>query len=105
MLLCRYDLERAGRTTGACNHLRYHRSRRGRATGEPIEVECYAGSRGEQTPRRLRFADGRVEDVDVVRRWLTPEARGFELRACGGRRYAVLQSPATHAWELVEQSR
>lgn len=72
--------------------------------GEPIDVDCYAGARGDETPRRLRFADGRVEDVDVVRSWLTPEARAFELRARTGRRYAVQQSLVMLTWEIVEQS-
>ena len=43
-----------------------------------VDVDCYAGSRGEETPRRLRIGDGLVEAV--VDRWQTPDHRGFRVR-------------------------
>ena len=56
-----------------------------------IRVECYAGYRGEETPRCLVF-DGRAVDVaEVVDRWLAPEHRYFKLRGADDAVYIVLE--------------
>ena len=39
-----------------------------------IGVECYAGYRGEQTPRTLILGDRRIGVVEVVDAWLAPGA-------------------------------
>ena len=38
-----------------------------------IHVECYAGHRGEQTPRALILGDRRIDVAEVVDAWLAPE--------------------------------
>ena len=48
-----------------------------------IRVECYAGHRGEQTPRVLILGDRRVEVTEVVDAWLAPEHRYFKFRRMG----------------------
>ena len=45
-------------------------TRRARGLGSTIQVECYAGHRGEQTPRCLTLGSRRVEVVEVVDAWL-----------------------------------
>ena len=42
---------------------------------EPVRVECYAGGRGEETPRRLWSARGWHELV-VLERWVSEAAEG-----------------------------
>jgi len=66
-----------------------------------IEVECYAGYRGEETPRRLRFDDRKIEVVEVVDRWLAPDHRYFKLRGRDGASYIVRHDVISAAWELV----
>jgi hypothetical protein len=44
-----------------------------------LSVECYAGHRGEETPRQIRFGDRVVEVREVVDRWLAPEHRYFKV--------------------------
>ena len=40
-----------------------------------VAVDCYAGSRGEETPRRFRLGDQLIEIEAVVERWRTPDHR------------------------------
>lgn len=47
-----------------------------------VGVECYAGHRGEQTPRTLILGDRRIAVAEVVDAWLTAKfSRLLELRA------------------------
>jgi hypothetical protein len=39
-----------------------------------IEVECYAGHRGEQTPRTLILAGRRIAVAEVLDAWLATTA-------------------------------
>jgi hypothetical protein len=66
-----------------------------------LEVECYAGYRAEETPRALRFADRRVQVVDVIDRWLAPDHRYFKLRGDDGGTYIVRYDTERDEWELT----
>lgn len=66
-----------------------------------IEVECYAGYRGEETPRVIRFRDRAVAVVEVVDRWLAPDHRYFKLRGEDGGRYIIRHDLDRLEWELV----
>lgn len=66
-----------------------------------IRVECYAGYRGEETPRCLVF-DGRAVTVtEVVDRWLAPEHRYFKVRGEDDAVYIVRHDVPTDAWDMV----
>ena len=73
------------------------------AATEPIQlvVECYAGYRGEQEPRRLWFGERSVNVNAVLDRWLAPEHRYFKLSADDGATYIVRQDNASRLWELT----
>jgi hypothetical protein len=49
-----------------------------------IGVECYAGHRGEQTPRTLMLGDRRIVVAEVLDAWLAPDYRYFKLRCEDG---------------------
>ena len=49
-----------------------------------IQVECYAGHRGEETPRWLQIGDRRLEVVAILDRWLAPEHRYFKCEQATG---------------------
>jgi hypothetical protein len=66
-----------------------------------ISVECYAGYRGEETPRRFSFGERPVRVVRVVARWVTPDYRYFKLEGNDGRAYVLRQNVARGNWELV----
>jgi len=74
-----------------------------------IRVECYAGHRGEETPRRIvlgqETASGRQVDVcAVLDAWLAPDHRYFKVKGDDGAVY-ILRHSADRGWELVMMDR
>jgi hypothetical protein len=60
-----------------------------------VGVECYAGYRGEQTPRTLVLGDRRIPVAEVVDAWLAPDYRYFKLKGDDGIRIscAMMSDP------------
>jgi hypothetical protein len=65
-----------------------------------IGVECYAGYRGEETPRAILLGDRRLQVVEVLDRWLAPDHRYFKVRADDGDTYIVRQDTSSGEWTL-----
>jgi hypothetical protein len=65
-----------------------------------VEVECYAGHRGEETPRRFSLGHRPVEVVEVIDRWYGPDHRYFKLRGNDGAIYLLRHDEALDRWEL-----
>jgi hypothetical protein len=66
-----------------------------------IRVECYAGHRGEETPRAIVVGERRIEVRDVLDQWLAPDHRYFKLRGDDGNTYIVRNDVAARSWELT----
>jgi hypothetical protein len=66
-----------------------------------IGVECYAGHRGEQTPRTLILGDHRIAVAEVVDAWLAPDHRYFKLRGEDRNLYLVRHDERSDTWELT----
>src|SRR5213594_1677704 len=66
-----------------------------------VGVECYAGHRGEQTPRTLILGDRRIAVADVLDAWLAPDHRYFKLRGADGHTYLVRHDERSDTWELT----
>ena len=66
-----------------------------------IEVECYSGHRGEETPRRIRFAGRNVEIIEVIDCWLAPDHRYFKVRGSDQGIYIIRHEPTRWKWELA----
>jgi hypothetical protein len=66
-----------------------------------VGVECYAGHRGEQTPRTLILGDRRIAVAEVVDAWLAPDYRYFKLRGADGDTYLVRHDERSNTWELT----
>ena len=66
-----------------------------------VRVECYAGHRGEQTPRTLVLGERRIEVAEVVDAWLAPGYRYFKLRGDDGDTYLVRHDERSDTWELT----
>jgi hypothetical protein len=65
-----------------------------------VRVECYAGHRGEETPRR--FTLGRsIEVAEVLDAWLAPDHRYFKVRGDDGACYILRNDVLTDRWELT----
>ena len=63
-------------------------------------MQCYAGGRGEETPRSFGPPDARVEVAEVIDRWLAPDHRYFKVRDHSGAVYILRHDAATEQWEL-----
>ena len=66
-----------------------------------LGVECYAGHRGEQTPRALILGDRRLAVGVVLDAWLAPDHRYFKLRCEDGDTYLVRHDERSNTWELT----
>jgi hypothetical protein len=68
-----------------------------------IQVDCYAGHRGEEEPRRFEAGAKKVEVVAVLDRWLAPDHRFFKVEGDDGALYLLRHDEAAGRWELVER--
>jgi|307.fasta_scaffold109626_2 hypothetical protein len=66
-----------------------------------INVECYAGYRGEQEPRAFRLGERRFQVVDLLDRWLHPAHRYFKVKVDDGRLFILRHDEASGEWELA----
>ena len=66
-----------------------------------VGVECYAGHRGEQTPRTLILGDRRITVAEVLDAWLAPDYRYFKLKGEAGDSYLVRHDERSNTWELT----
>jgi hypothetical protein len=66
-----------------------------------VGVECYAGHRGEQTPRTLILGDRRIVVAEVLDAWLAPDYRYFKLRGADGDTYLVRYDEGSDTWQLT----
>ena len=66
-----------------------------------VDVECHAGYRGEETPRRFRLGERQVEIAEVVDRWLAPDHRYFKVQDAQGDLYILRHDVAADRWELT----
>jgi hypothetical protein len=66
-----------------------------------VDVECYAGHRGEETLRRFGVAEARIEIAEIVDRWLASDHRYFKMRDGDGALYILRNNVASERWELT----
>lgn len=66
-----------------------------------VDVECYAGHKGEETPRRFFLGARAVEVAAVLDSWLAPDHRYFKVGAADGASYILRNDVAAGDWELV----
>ncbi|HVI75400.1 MAG TPA: hypothetical protein VM683_10505 [Anaeromyxobacteraceae bacterium] len=65
-----------------------------------VKVDCYAGYRDEETPRRLELDGRRVEVVEVIDRWFGLDHRYFKVRGDDGGIYLLRLDDPEQRWEL-----
>lgn len=66
-----------------------------------VRVQCHAGYREEETPRRLRLGCREVVVAEVLDRWLPPDHRYFKVRGDDGARYILRHDVALGRWDLT----
>src|SRR5512143_2881664 len=72
------------------------------ATGAtmPIRVECYSGYRPEEEPRAFWLGERRIEVVELLDRWLSPEHRYFKVKGDDGDVYILRHDEMSGEWTL-----
>jgi hypothetical protein len=72
----------------------------GSGTPMDVKVDCYAGYRGEETPRWFEIGGRRVEVVEVIARWSDPDHRYFKVRGDDGAVCLLRYDDPADRWEL-----
>ena len=77
---------------------------------EEIEVECYAGYKGEETPRAFVYQEKRYAIVEVLDRWheggLDPQDLRhdyFRVKTEDGEIFLIRHTPRFQAWTLCRK--
>ena len=75
-----------------------------------IEVECYAGAKADETPRRFSFQGQTIDVREVLDRWYQvesqpewPRADYFKVRGLGGSEYLLKHDLEADQWFLGRQ--
>ena len=66
-----------------------------------VRVECYAGYRGEETPRYLWLGNRKIEVKEVQDRWLAPNHRYFKVLGDDNAVYILRHDSQSWDWTLV----
>lgn len=66
-----------------------------------IHVECYAGYRADEEPRRFFFGGREITVSEVLDRWLDPSHRYFKLRGHDNAMYILRHDIILDSWELI----
>jgi len=65
-----------------------------------IKVECYAGYKGEQSPRRFTSGDQILDVKEVEDQWYSPSSQYFRVRASDGNIYVLCHDLECDRWNL-----
>ena len=76
----------------------------------PIHVECCAGAKADETPRRFIWGERTLEVSEVLDRWYQvenkpewPRADYFKVRAADAREYLLKHDLESDEWFLGQQ--
>ena len=68
-----------------------------------INVECYSGYRGEETPRRFEMGNIRVEVIEILDRSLSPGYRHFKILGSDHTVYLLRCDENSWEWSLEDR--
>jgi hypothetical protein len=74
-------------------------------TTPPLQVDAYAGYKGEETPRAFTLDGVRVSVHEILDRWYTETHSCFRVQASDRRRYVLRYHLDDGVWELVMRER
>ena len=66
-----------------------------------LRVECYAGYRGEETPRRFHLKSRTIEVEEVLDRWIAPTHRYITVKGDDDDIYILRHETNKNIWELT----
>jgi hypothetical protein len=65
-----------------------------------MKVECYAGYKGEQYPKRFTLGEQVLEVTDVEDQWYSPSSQYFRILANDGNVYVLRHDQEKDLWTL-----
>jgi hypothetical protein len=65
-----------------------------------VRVECYAGYRAQESPRRFFIGKREIAVVEIIDRWLDPAHSHFKVRGGDGGIYILRYEQDTDTWEM-----
>lgn len=66
-----------------------------------VNMECYSGYRGEESPRRFTSGGKTIDVVEIIDRWLSPQYRYFKVRGSDEAIYIFRHDTVNQQWELT----
>ena len=67
-----------------------------------VEVECYAGTKGDERPVLFRVDGLEHRVAAVLGQWYEPESECFKVRTDGGRICVLRRATAGDEWSIEE---
>ena len=67
-----------------------------------VRVECHAGYRGDETPRRFHLEGKTIEIAAIIGRWKEPGVLLFRVQSIEGRVYLLRRGEQTGRWDVPE---
>ena len=76
----------------------------------PIQVECYAGAKADETPLRFHWSERTIEVLELLDQWYQVESRPewpraayFKARAADSREFLLKHDLESDEWFLGQQ--
>ena len=66
-----------------------------------IQVVCYSGYRGEESPVRFFLGERKIEVTEIIDRWLAPDHRYFKVKGDDKATYIIRNDIQADTWELT----
>lgn len=66
-----------------------------------IQVSCYAGYKGEQTPQSVSIKDRKIDVNEILDMWLAPDHRYFKFIGSDDGTYIIRHDTEKSLWELT----
>ena len=63
-------------------------------------VECHSGFTYADRPVALTWEGQRLEIIQILAEWLTPEKKHFRVRTTDAREFKLAYHPATDEWQI-----
>jgi hypothetical protein len=65
-----------------------------------IKVDCYAGYKGEECPRRFTLGDAVLDVTEIEDQWYSPSSQYFRVRANDENTYVLRHDQENDSWSL-----
>lgn len=66
-----------------------------------VRVECYAGYRGEESPRRFYLGACMIQVMQELHRWIEPNHRCFKVKGSDDGMYILRHDVGADRWEVT----